>query len=882
MRALLFSRSVEAERDEELDFHHRLAEQQHQRESETFARSAAAREFGNRTYYKEEMRHMGALRWFDAFSQDLRYGLRTLLRAPAFTLIAIGTLALGVGANSAMFGIVDAMLFRAPSGVRDPESVVRLRIETPSRGGEPAAPSDIASYPDYADIRDNARGLAAVAAYVRTTTPIGAGDESRRELTILVSGNYFGLLGATPAIGRLLQPSDDGENSGLSVAVLSWDYWQRALSGDPRVVGTAVRIGGQPYTVVGIAARHFVGTDLGAPAAWLPLGIAPRLGFDAENVRRRFAQWVSIVGRLSSGVTIAQATEGASTALQVGRDGGKGGGSGAPRVELSRLAGAGSSSSDDGRRSQQVLPVSLWFLAITGIVLLIACANVANLMLARATQRAHELAVRASIGATRRRLVRQLMTESVLLATGGAVAGLVLAQAGTALLPRAIPIPPLPPLIDGRVLAFTLLVTVATSIAFGVAPALRAARTELLATLNASVRAGGTRSSTRNLLVVIQLAASVVLLVSAALFIRSLRNVRAIDPGFDAERLVSASGDTRSAPLSSEQSDDYWRRAAERIRSLPGVQGVALGAGLPFETGYTMPAGVPGAGEPVAAQLDFADAAYFSTLGIQVLEGRAFIDADQRPTSAPVVIINRALARQLFGATPAIGRWIRAGPVGPGGACAEVVGIAEDVRFTDVTHDPVAFFYRPFGQRSAGWPPVLHVRTAPSNTGALTADVRRELLRLDGSVQYVRVQPLTDLLAPQLAPWKTGTLMFSLFGALGLVLAAVGLYGVIALLVAQRTHEIGVRVALGAQVRDVYGLLLAEGARLIVIGLTLGGASAAAASQLFTSMMYGVTRWDPVAYVATAAMLSVIGLCAVVIPARRATRVDPVIALRAN
>ncbi|MGH7713373.1 MAG: ADOP family duplicated permease, partial [Gemmatimonadaceae bacterium] len=814
-------------------------------------------------------------------------------RAPGFTVVAVATLTLGIGANSAMFGVVDALLFRPPEGVADPQRVVRMQVQLPTRGAEAAQLSDLLSYPDFVALREQARGFEAVAAFVPATRPVGVGDAAQSELCILASGSYFPALAVKPALGRLLDPNDDRDDAAAAVAVLSWDYWQRAYAGAPAVLGRTIRVGGRPFTIVGVAPRHFVGSELARPALWLPLGTAWQLGFDRQLSGMQFGVWLSAIARLSPGVTREQAVDGAGASLQIGRAGGANaappgkvaGGSGSVRVNLTSLAGAGAGASASAdARPERALPVSLWFLGITGVVLLIACANVANLLLARATQRGHELAVRASIGASRGRLVRQLLTESTLLAALGGISGLALALAGTSLLPRLMPLPPLPPLLGGRLLAFTVLLTVATIVLFGIAPSVRAARADLAAALNASVHRGGPRSTLRSTLVVVQLAASVVLLVSAGLFVRSLRNVKAIDPGFAVERLLVVSGATRSAPLTQQDADAFWGRALERVRGLSGVRAAALGAALPFEEVYMMPVSVPGGvGGPLTAQPDFADSAYFATLGVPLREGRPFTAADQHPDAAPVVIINQALSRQLFGGESALGRCIRAGPTAPNATCAQVVGVTANANYADVTRQPTPLFYRPLGARDArgGWGTVLHVRTQGEPAG-LAAGVRRALLALDPSLLYVRVRPLSELLAPQRLPWRTGTLLFTLFGALGLVLAAIGLYGVIALLVVQRTHEMGVRVALGARRWDVVRLLLEQSARLVVAGLVIGALGAAAASRLFATMMYGVTGVDPVAYVATGAILALVALVAVLVPARRATKVDPTAALRAN
>jgi predicted permease len=876
----------DAEMREELATHRALIEQDLRGRGvpDSAARDAARRAMGNETYMREESRAVWSWRWLSTLGQDLRYGVRSLRRAPGFAAVAVLTLALGIGANSAMFSVVDALLFRPPPGVRDPTQVVRLQIELQSRGSDSPGMSDLISYPDLADLRENGSRLGAIAAFVRTTKPIGDGETAESEPAILASGNYFDVLGVQPAIGRLLNMSDDRDNAANAVAVLSWSYWQRAYSGAPSVLGRSIRVAGRPFTIVGVAGKHFAGSELGAPALWVPLGNAWQLGYDAELRRMRFGVWLSAVARLGPDVSRVQATDAARLALQLGRAGLPAGGkvpdgSSGPRVTLTSLAGIVRGANGEPRAtSQRVLPVSLWFLAVTGIVLLIACANVANLLLARGAQRAHEIAVRTSIGATRRRLLRQLLTENVLLAALGAVAGLLFAAAGTALLPRAIPLPTLPPLFSGRLLTFTVVLTCATIVLFGITPALRSARANLLSALSGR-SPSGTRSRLRHILVVVQIGASVVLLVSAGLFIRSMRNVEVIDPGFAVQQLLAVSTDTRSAPLTTEESGVFWGRALERVRQLDGVDAAALGAVLPFEEVYMTPVSEPGGTGALAAQPDFADAAYFATVGIPMREGRPFTVADQHPSAAPVVIVNQTLARQLFQGTSALGRCIRAGPIPRGATCAQIVGVVADANFADVTREPGPVYYRPLGARDQGWGTVLHVRTR-RDPAELAGAVRRELLALDKSLLYVRVRPLTDLLAPQLVPWRTGTFIFGLFGSVGLILAAIGLYGVIALLVAQRAHEVGIRMALGARRGDVVRLILNHGARLLVAGLVVGTLGAAAASRFFRAMMYGVSALDPIAYLGTALVLTIVALLALMIPMRRATKVDPMVTLR--
>ncbi|HJU67900.1 MAG TPA: ABC transporter permease [Gemmatimonadaceae bacterium] len=852
------------------------------------------------------------------FLQDIRYAARGLRRAPGFTLVAVLTLALGIGANAAMFGIVDALLFRPPSGIADPAGVVRVQLQLPPRPNEPVAElSSALSYPDYTNLRDNAKGFSGVAAFAPTTVSVGEGENARNQSALLVTGDYFRLLGVRAARGRLILPEDDREGAPNPVVVLSYDFWRRAFPGDSASgsLGKPITIADRSFTIIGVAPKHFVGTDLGAPALWLPLGAAPLFGYDARMTRSRFVSWLSVVARLAPGVTRDQARASAQAATLAARDdagelpppgalggpmagevrvqlgGPPGPGERAgrapppPSVRLSGLAGGRTASIEQPFLRGRSMPISLWFLAITAAVLLIACANIANLMLARTTNRAQEIAVRLSLGATRRRLTRQLMTESLMVAVLGGAAGLWLAVFAVDLLPRVVPLPPLPPFLDTRVLAFTALLVLGTTVAFGLAPALRATRPDLRSALGGGGLIGATRSVGRRALVVVQLAASLVLLIGAGLFIRSLRNVRAIDVGFDAERLLVASIDAGDR-MSREQREEFWRRALERTRAMPGVRSAAVGMAPPFEMNIMILVETPGFpspdGRPRGAQLDFAGVGYFSTLGIPIRQGRAFTE-DDRAGGAPVAIVNETMARRIWGSQSPIGKCVRAEMMAPTAPCSEVVGVARDAKFADITSDAQPFIYRPLAQRSRQAPPmtVMYVRSS-GDPAALAGPLRRELEGLDPAVRFAEVRPVANLLAPQIQPWRVGTMIFTLFGALGLVLAAVGLYGVLSFLVAQRTREIGVRIALGAPAGSVLSLVLGQGARLIAIGVVVGMIVGALATQLFASMMFGVSPLDPFVYVATALVLATIGMLAVYVPARRATQVDAMVALRSD
>jgi predicted permease len=851
---------------------------------------------------------------FTNFAQDLRYGARKLRTTPAFTLVAVLTLAIGIGANTLMFGIVDALLFRPPARVADPSRLVRLQLEL-QLPNEPPQLSGVLSYPDFANVRDRARGLAHVGAFARTSIEVGRGDEARSEPVMLASGDYFTALGVRPAAGRLIATDDDRESAAQPVAVLSWEYFQRAYSGETtRSLGQSLVLNGHSYTIIGVAPKGFVGIDANAPSIWVPLGSATDLGYDSRMVRSRYASWLTVVGRLASGTTREQAQATVQAALFAARDegaeappmglgpgggmpggevrvqiGGPGGGRGgaprpepARRVSLTKVAGVGSvGPTARGRRGT---PVSLWFLAVTGTVLLIACANVANLLLVRAANRSHEIAVRLSIGATRGRLARQLLTESVLLAALGGAAAVLVALAGAALLPSALPLPPIDEVVDRRALLFTAAVAAVTTLAFGLAPAWRATRQELSAVLGAAGRARAGRSLGRDILVIVQLGASLALLVAAGLFVRSLRNVKAVETGFAADRLLLASADVRGARFTREQAAEYWTRALERTKSLPGVRSASLGAAMPFAMNINFGVDIVGApspdGRPRPTSADFVGPEFFATAGIPVVQGRSF-NADDRENGAPVAVVNQTFARRYLKGIDPLSACIGGGGPGDDEPCARVVGVVADAHYGDVTRDVEPFMYRPIAQRSPHMPPLtmMYVRTTDDPT-ALGGILRRELQSLDGRVSFATVTPMTRMIEPQLAPWRIGTFIFSLFGVIGALLAAVGLYGVVSFVVAQRTREFGVRIALGAQTNDVMRLVLGQGARLVAAGLVAGAIVAALSTRLFASLMFGVSALDPVVYVGTAVLLAIIALAASYLPARRATRVDPIEALR--
>ncbi|HET7584211.1 MAG TPA: ABC transporter permease [Gemmatimonadaceae bacterium] len=872
--------------------------------------------------------------------QDLRYAFRSLRRAPAFAIVAVLCLGLGIGANSAMFSLIDALLFRPPARVSDPDQVVRLSVAMtdPTRG---PMPTMSLSYSQFTALHDGVHQFSGLAAFSSTSATLGHGATSRDVQVILASGDYFSTLGVRPEIGRFLTRDDDVQPHGVPVVVLSHRYWANRMGSDPTVLGKPLELNGKSYTVVGVAPQHFVGVDLDQPDLWAPLAAAGDLGLPPEGVTSPTMYWLTVVGRLAPTVRREQARAAATSALRAVQEqlgvitpiggGGPGGGrqvqitmrtnaappggapaggapaaaapqrvapqTGAPDARagapaaVERAAPTLTVSLDDlvsqsratlGRGAGgQPLPVSLWLLVVSGVVLLIACANVANLLLARATQRRQEVAVRLSLGAPRARITRQFLTESLVLALAGAAVAVVLTLL-TARLVNALPLPPLDHLVSARVLAFTFGVAVVSTLAFGLVPALRASRPDLTVALKDTAGRGrAARSLTRNALMVVQLALSLVLLVGAALLVRSLHNVRAINVGMDLDRVATASVDLRSRGMAPPDIRAFFDRAADRLRAIPGVAQVSLAQAVPFRMIMMRMVRIPGtaaADEPVRALTNVVDEHYFETLGIPLRAGRVFTDQDRIGTPE-VAVVSETFARRYWPEESAIGKCI----AGRDGTCITVVGVVADTRTAGLMTDPEPFFYVALGQaeptRFASLQLHVRARGAPEQ---LAPAIRREMLALDPNLPYITVEPMTNLVRPQLRPWQMGTLAFGIFGALALVLAATGLYGVISFVVAQRTHEMGIRMALGAQRGDVMRLVLSQSGALVAIGTVVGVAGAAVGTRALRGLVYGVSPTDVPTFGAIVALLALVSLVASWAPARRATRVDPMVALRSE
>jgi predicted permease len=810
---------------------------------------------------------------------DLRYALRTFSRSPGLTVAAVVCLALGIGANATIFGVVDTLLFRPPAHVKDPGQVVRLYFRTHA---PPFATftSSVRSYPLYTLIRDSARAFSEVAVFAGARpASLGRGPEARAAHVDLVSGSFFSLLGVTPALGRFFSANED-RLGGPQVVVLSYAFWKRAFGGDDAVLGRELRLGQNVYTVIGVAQEGFTGVNLEGVDLWAPVAVATPDVMGGSSWLNRGSFFLHIIGRLRAGATSAQATREATAAFRAD----------AAQVPYWHLdpddsALLGPVQQARGPEVSRDAKVSTWLAAVSAIVLLIACANVANLLLARAIQRQRDTAVRIAMGAGRARLARQLLSESVLLGLAGGVAALLVALwtgplIGAFLVPS---IATLAPLVDGRVLTFTGGVALLTGILVGVAPAVQAGGAGLTSALKAGAGEGRfQRSRLRSSLLAGQIALTVVLIVGAGLFAQSLRNVRSLDLGFDPERVILGTIDLRSAGYTTPEINALYLRMLERVQTLPGVEYAAATAGSPFGVSMGMSVSVPGRDSipTLKTGAPFYQAVtpgYFAAMGTPV-RGRGFTTADR---GALVAIVNQTMARLLWPGENAIGKCIR---LGSEKRCRDVVGVVTDARRYQVVEDAsmlvyIPFFGNPWSTFGGEALTALVVRTHGRPEDML-ASVRAAIQQTAANLPYANVTPLADLVAPSIRPWRLGTTMFGVFAGLALVLAAVGLYGVLSYTVAQRTQEIGIRVAMGAQRGDVLGLTVGQGVRIAALGAGIGAVAALAGGRVLSSLLYGVSPRDPLVLFGAAALLLVVAAVASYLPARRAAKVDPVVALR--
>lgn len=897
IRRVLRFRNLERDLDEELAFHFEQTVEELMQRGMTRpqAEAEARRRFGDERRWRRELgkldRQAEARRRLGeqlaAVRDHVRYALRRMARAPGLTLAVVLTFALGIGANATMFGIVDRLLLRAPAHIVDPESVKRLVSEYMSPVTGSLEIDVVVAYPDYLDFA-GASSFSAVAGYTGRTLTLGEGEGARQLDAGLVTGNFFSLLGVRPALGRFFAPEEDAVGA-QGVAVISAGLWREQFGGDRSVLGATLDFGYGSYTIVGVAPDNFTGVELRRRDVWLPLhtSLSQLLSGPAWERRTtsRTSYWLYVVARLAPRIGPEAAAAEATTLFRTGRADLREDNPFRTAHVLAApiIAGRGPLAAAETR-------VAKWLAGVSLSVLLIASANVANLLLARAVRQRREIGVRLALGISRRRLLAQMLTESLMLALLGGVAALLVTRWGAGLV-RKLLLPNVAwgdSVVDARVLGFVLVLTLLVGLAAGLAPALQSSRPDLVAALKSGGRgASGAGSRTRHALTVLQAALSVVLLVGAGLFVRSLQRVEALDLGVRTEgalvvRPVFAPG------LSEEQQTTFYRDAQERLRELPGVAHSAASVGVPFRTVITTGLEVPGldslprigGGDPFVYAVG---PGYFGAVGLQVSRGRGILPTDVQG-ALRVAVVSETMARALWPGEPPLGKClIVGGEEGePAPPCTEVVGVVTDTRRSSLVEGPAMQYYVPLAQNIIREAPHALLVRAAGDPAVLMPVIRRELLGLGPEVRFITVQPYAELLDPERRSWTLGATMFTVFGLLALVVAAIGLYSVLAFGVAQRTQELGIRAALGASRERLVGLVLGEGLRLVAVGVALGLAAALLLSRRIAPLLFEVSPHDPITLGGVVVVLLLVSVLASVLPALRATRVDPSTALRAE
>jgi predicted permease len=874
----LFRRGrLDRDLDDEVRVHLEMATAEYERQglSPAEARRAARRGFGGLDQMKEVHRDVLTFRWIEDLVKDLTFGVRTLRKRPGFAVVVVITLAIGIGANTTVFSVLDALLLQ-PLPVHEPARLVSLRpLRTLG-----ALEMTSASYPEYLDYRALGTVFSDLMGWDSPETfQLNTGGLAERVLGTTVTANYFTVLGVVPSLGRVLASGVEGVQGAAPAVVLSDRLWRTRLGGAPDVVGSQVMLNGTSATVIGIAPRDFRGPPLDQrPDFWLPITALPHLGSPddyASLINTRGTRWLEMMGRLQPGVTIGQAQA-------------------AVDVEAARLRDSVFADGSDALYTATVIPArTAWLpnsmrsgvvaftwllLAIVGLVLLLACANVANLLLARATARRQEIAIRASLGGGRSRLVRQLLTESTLLALLGGGAGLLLAWwliDLAASLPIGVDIDLA---LDGRVLGFTLVVSLLTGLLFGVIPAVQATRPDVLPALKNDLAARGRRRlAPAHSLMVAQVAISLVLLVGAGLFVRTVQNLREDDHGFDPENVLLVSVDLGPPGYEPARGKAFFEQLVDRVQAVPGVRAATVASRVPGSGGglirtLAIDGYEPPPGEVPTMWFNRVGTGYFELMGIPLTQGRVFTPRDGAD-SPKVAIANEAFATQVWPGENPIGKLIDSGR-----NAKQIVGVVANSTYFNVGDEPLPYVFLPAAQEYRPYATLL-VRTDgdPMRWASAVRDVAHQL---DAELPVYGVMTLVDQLGESYTRERLGATLLSMFAGIAQLLAAIGIYGVVSYAAAGRTREMGIRVALGARSDEILNLVISQAMLPVSIGIGVGLLLALAGARTLTSYLFGVGSADPLTLGAVTLLLAATAVSACLVPARRAARVDPMVALR--
>ena len=830
-------------------------------------------------------RVMSIREWFSDAADDVRYAIRGLRREVLFSSFIILTLALAIGVNAAMFGVVDRVLLRGPAHVVAPHRLVRIYWTYRGSAGEERTSAAIDPH-IYANLEVESKAFAGVAMYTRASSSsvLGSGSSARVISRASATANFLSLLGTRVVAGRFFASDEQDFTAPAPVAVVSYGLWKRELGGDSSAIGRSITLDGRPTRIIGVAPEGFTGVELERVDVWTPMAL--RAGPPARHWGKGVSSGQSIVARLKPGVSVDEASRDATDAYRRTYDGGN------KNLAEGKLFGGPLTAGSTGTEPVETR-ISRWLVGLSAVVLLAACTNIINLLLARSVRRRREMAVRVALGAGRGRLLRLLMTSSLTIAVVGSVAGLAVAAVAGKLV-RYVLLPDVDwtsGLVDARVLAYAMLTTIITGVVIGVLPAVNASRVDVSSALKAGARdRGGSRSFVRSGLIAAQAMLAMILLVGAGLFAKSLDRIRHLDLGVQTERVVVLGPRWSRMPAGTSDSlrkveaarrESFSTNILDRLRGMPGVENAAVTVGMPFGGTFAISLFVPGRdslprlpggfGDP---EISAVSREYFATVGTKLLRGRSFSSDDG---ASRVAVVNETMAKTIWPGKDPIGECLLIQK--RDAACARVIGVVQNVRRSRLREEPLMHYYVPLGQETFLSGPDLVVRPR-GDAHAAVRMLRDALLTIDPTIRYVDATVLQDRVEPQARAWRIGAIMFSLFAVLALVVTAVGTFSVVAYLVEQRNHEIGVRLALGARVEHLITLMMRGPIALSAVGALVGGAIAVAAGRVVESVLFDTSPRDPVVIGGVAAILVAVSIVASTLPALRVRRVDPMVALR--